>query len=352
MTNLEYLATIVIIVQVCIVSSAVLNEDAIQREKYTQQKYERYLNYIQYPSLGGLNFTNLPGFDCFSSPEWPGLRRFEFKCNALTPSDVVPENVHLLRPADIKVIGAMGDSLTAANGAGACFLPQLALEYRGKSFSHGGDKTFARVPSLANILKQFNPDLKGYGVETGRWNSSNAGMNVGFPGDVSSDMPTQAERLVAKMKRDPDIDFYNDWKLVTLFIGANDICDWCKDTALYHPQVYVDNIMQSLRILQKKLPRTLVNVVGVLNVPEVEALRGPICDVFHLLWCDCAMFLDEKELTKLTQVTREYQRLLQETIGSGVLDGKPDFTAVHQPFLHNTGVPLTEVMQYNVVTFS
>ena len=31
------------------------------------------------------------------------------------------------------------------------------------------------------------------------------------------------------MKKDKTVDFENDWKLVTLFIGGNDLCAFCKD---------------------------------------------------------------------------------------------------------------------------
>ena len=43
------------------------------------------------------------------------------------------------------------------------------------------------------------------------------------------DMPTQARNLVNKMKADSTIDFDNDWKMVTLFIGGNNLCDFCND---------------------------------------------------------------------------------------------------------------------------
>ncbi|XP_071962715.1 phospholipase B1, membrane-associated-like [Antedon mediterranea] len=319
-------------------------------------KYERFLNFIKLPSFPSLNPTSyipdLLGADCLTKPAWPGLKTFQFSCKTNSTSGAVPTNVHLLRPGDIKVIGAMGDSLTAASGAGACLLPQLAFEYRGKSFSHGGDQTYEKVPSIANILKKFNPNLKGFGTGTGRWDSKNAGMSVGFPGDTSKDMTLQAERLVKKMRSDPAIDFQNDWKLVTLLIGANDLCDWCKNNRLYSPKAYVDNVMAALKILQQKLPRTLVNVVGVLNVPEVGVLRGPVCDAFHLLFCDCAMFLNNKDKAKFTKVTQDYQRLLETRIKSGELDLKPDFTAVLQPFLHKTRVPLTMKGEPDITYFS
>ncbi len=52
-------------------------------------------------------------------------------------SRTVPTSVHRLRPGDIQVIGAMGDSLTAAAGAQARSILQVATEYRGVSWSGG-----------------------------------------------------------------------------------------------------------------------------------------------------------------------------------------------------------------------
>ena len=46
----------------------------------------------------------------------------------------------------------------------------------------------------------------------------------------SSDMPTQANLLVDRMIRALGAaKFAADWKLVTFFIGGNDLCGYCKD---------------------------------------------------------------------------------------------------------------------------
>ena len=47
------------------------------------------------------------------------------------------------------------------------------------------------------------------------------------------DMPGQAELLVKRMKSNPNTDFDNDWKIITLFVGGNDLCDFCEDKVIY-----------------------------------------------------------------------------------------------------------------------
>ena len=44
-------------------------------------------------------------------------------------------------------------------------------------------------------------------------------------------MPRQAQDLINRLK-DPNfkIDYNGDWKLITLFIGGNDLCDYCHNT--------------------------------------------------------------------------------------------------------------------------
>jgi hypothetical protein len=65
-------------------------------------------------------------FPCGTSPGSPG-----------EPFPTRPNSVHKLRPGDINVVGAMGDSITAANGAASVNLLQGLIENRGLSFAIG-----------------------------------------------------------------------------------------------------------------------------------------------------------------------------------------------------------------------
>jgi hypothetical protein len=51
-----------------------------------------------------------------------------------------PNSVHKLRPGDIDIIAAMGDSLTAGNGALATNMMQVSLEYKGNHIKFQGKK--------------------------------------------------------------------------------------------------------------------------------------------------------------------------------------------------------------------
>jgi phospholipase B1 len=43
-------------------------------------------------------------------------------------------------------------------------------------------------------------------------------------------MPGQARMLVDKMKHDSHVHYNDDWKVITLFVGGNDLCEYCHDT--------------------------------------------------------------------------------------------------------------------------
>lgn len=43
-------------------------------------------------------------------------------------------------------------------------------------------------------------------------------------------MPFQARLLVERMKAGEEgVDFQKDWKVITMFIGGNDLCNYCGD---------------------------------------------------------------------------------------------------------------------------
>ena len=112
-----------------------------------------------------------------------------FPCRGLGPSAQRPTSVHRLRPADIKVVAALGDSLTAGNGALARNISELLLEYRGVAFPIGGDIGRFTIP---NFLRHYNPTLTGYskGVGVGKVGAEPS-LNLAVPGAKSDGLMRQ-----------------------------------------------------------------------------------------------------------------------------------------------------------------
>lgn len=92
-------------------------------------------------------------------------------------------------------------------------------------------------PSISDIIRKFNPNVFGFskGVGGGQeWPVSY--LNTAEPGKRSDDLVNQAHEMVDRMRAHPDkIDMINDWKLLTIFIGGNDMCRYCRDPVSKNP---------------------------------------------------------------------------------------------------------------------
>lgn len=65
-------------------------------------------------------------------------------------------------------------------------------------------------------------------------------------------MPFQARLLVERMKSGKEgIDFQNDWKVITMFIGGNDLCDYCKDR-VRHYLLYLETLLIVMNLCTPK----------------------------------------------------------------------------------------------------
>ncbi|XP_022919287.1 phospholipase B1, membrane-associated-like [Onthophagus taurus] len=268
-----------------------------------------------------------------------------FPCENITKnhfgrSPIKPVSVHRLKPGDIDVIGAMGDSLIAGNGAMEDYALGTMIENRGISWCAGGQSNWRQFLTLPNILKEFNPNLTGYSTGTGEFLSANAQMNVAYPVSADEDALRQARILVKKIKNDPKIDFQNDWKMITVFFGANDLCSaQCYDKEKASPLNHGLKLMKALDYLQENLPRTFVNLIPVLDVSaSVRIKRSMICKIMHRLFCAC-FHQNGNEMELITKMVRDYQEAEKILIDSGRYDTKDDFTVVIQPFMKFFNTP-------------
>ncbi|CAH2256086.1 phospholipase B1, membrane-associated [Pelobates cultripes] len=273
-----------------------------------------------------------------------------FSCTDLSPSDSVPTSVHMLRPADFKVVAALGDSITAGNGAGsiAIDLLDVVTEYRGISWSIGGDEELENVTTVANVLRKFNPDIQGYSTGKGFYFLPNANLNRAVPGAKADDMLEQAGTFVNRMKSNSKINITEDWKLLTIFIGGNDLCGICKNPTGHSPENFVGHLENTLDYLHNEVPRLFVNLVTVLDILPLKQLYGnPETNCPEQMMsalCSCVVDNPEGslELEILRTFNREYQEKTHKLVESGKYDTTEDFTVVIQPLLERLEIPIKE----------
>jgi len=289
-------------------------------------------------------------FKLFSDPDYlHGKKPAAFPCQV--SSESIPNDeltVHTLRPNDIQCVAAIGDSLTAGLGALAKTPIGLVTEYRGVSWSIGGDKNYDELLTLPNILRQYNPNLRGFSTGTdiiflGGQNATNNHLNVAKSGDTSITMPDQANILLQRFNTKKDCDLINDWKIITFFVGGNDLCLFCNDMNAHSPDNFTKNVQDTLDFFHQHIPRAFVNLVLVLDVRNVEKLNegGLVCSLFHSNTCPCAAYPPTpQDRDTLNQWLTQYQSRLIDLVNTGRYDTKDDFTVVVQPFMAHTPLPL------------
>ncbi|XP_073493559.1 phospholipase B1, membrane-associated-like [Phyllobates terribilis] len=274
-----------------------------------------------------------------------GWRRDDrgFGCPDTSASPEPPTTADRVRPGDVKIVAALGDSLTAAIGANATNILEIPTEYRQLSWSIGGYGNLSDTITLPNILKNFNPHLVGFGKRsTLSYRPAaleDAGLNLAVTGANTLLLPDQVRRLIDLLRLLPEINFQEDWKIVTIFIGSNDLCDYCKDKVLFSADSFIHYMSEALDLLQAELPRCLVNVVQLFRVDQLRQVKDPrLGCVLQRFFCPCVVQPKEnsQELLELMEVNRQFQERLQLLVQtSGRYDGKKDFAVVLQPFLQD-----------------
>ena len=140
------------------------------------------------------------------------------------------------------------------------------------------------------------------------------------------------------------MDFYQDWKMVTIIIGHNDLCSVVCNRPDFQALTETSNVAEALDILYHHLPRAFVNLMPITDVSLLFDLKNlPLFCHFIRKWlCPCLFsplqsgrFDKEKTQAWLDRYAEGLDRL----VASGRYDTKDDFTVVIQPTLIQGSLP-------------
>jgi len=272
-------------------------------------------------------------------------------CPALPPR-VPPTNISDLHPNDIKVVMTLGDSISA--GFGIQGWQGKLNEYRGLSFNIGGDQN---AITIANFLKSYNTQIQGashgshivelcYGplCPPFQYHPAIDVLDAAQSGAMVADLVTHEwDYLLKQLTANTNISMANDWKLLTILIGANDLCASCTYLGGYlDPDEFEAHLSKVLEEVRTNIPRVFVQIVEMFNLSQVYdlSLKSPNCATIHrdlFIECDC-IFSPGANATR--QTVDEYAQAFNAR--SRALAAyyqalkDPDFTVVSQPFGRNT----------------
>jgi len=276
----------------------------------------------------------------------------KLNCPSLPPHTA--KDIYDLRPNDIKVVIALGDSITAAFGllgnAGEM------NEFRGQSYSIGGDDNATTIP---NFLSTYVPNIigaaKGHHIleycpgapcPDFQYHPAIDVFNAAQSGAMAINLPLhQLGYLIPQIAKHPEIDLENDWKLLTILIGANDICEACVNSNLSYttPDAFEQYLMQTLQKVQTSLPRTFVNLILGFNLSEVYNLasKSLYCEAHERIFafeCACLFNKTSGPTTRafIDQLTQQYNERVYRVANYWSAQKYAGFAVVVQPFLHLT----------------
>ncbi|KAF9958038.1 hypothetical protein BGZ72_000969 [Mortierella alpina] len=245
----------------------------------------------------------------------------EWTCQPYPLSDsdfIKPTNVWRLRPHDIKAVVSIGDSVSAGFAMETARPPfAIVLEYRGKVFSGGAD---AGDYTLPNFLKTYTKHIKGSPSGFTFPLAHGKGLNTAVSGAIAQTLPSQIERLHWQFgPGGPYHKHKKEWKLATVFIGANNLCAACAEQTvpeIADPEEYGAALKSALQELKHSIGPAFVNLVGIFDVTLVYDLsRGhPYCemlfDTLPIPICGCAT-ADENDRKRAGELAREYNEVMK-----------------------------------------
>ncbi|CEG83532.1 hypothetical protein RMATCC62417_17437 [Rhizopus microsporus] len=239
-------------------------------------------------------------------------------CPLLKPRSTPAQSVHDLRPDDIKIVAGLGDSVMAgfaAKGVQGRFLNiQNLYENRGVSFALGGG--------------QYREDIDILNAAQSGARSLNLDHELDYTMDV-------LQKAYDDNKAKP-----TDWKLITIFIGSNDICHSCTESTSL-PVPFAANVQTAIERIRKSMSHVLVQIIGIMKVQDIVVATSNYTDycrpikgsnfIGHDHECECSH--SEANRTIMNSLFLEYNAALLQAVNYYRQPPSDTFAVVYQPLL-------------------
>jgi len=288
-----------------------------------------------FPNANKEEFAQIPKNELVSNEVPVEPKPYAWDCPSLpVPADV--DDVNKLHPAHIKVITALGDSITCGYSAKDTSVISLK-QYRGLSFPIGGDPGVVTMP---NLLKQYSPPGYPIGpsIGTGLRDDPGNNLNGAVSGAINSDLLGQAQWLVEKLKANKQINMAKDWKMLSVWIGSNNLCVICQNYTNNNGDNYEKNMLSTLEYLYANVPRLFVNLLPNLDITQMYQYKAGVCSLLHGYECSCATSTNAANRAAVTAGAKEYLSRANRIAANFKARNNKEFAVVVQPFLTESAI--------------
>jgi len=238
----------------------------------------------------------------------------------------IPKSVNELKPSDINCFGVLGDSISAGFSLESHSIFRDLYEYRGKSFPIGGENGFRTIP---NLFSNYNPTKKcaAYGstfithsilqYPTGTYSGykifvkdnyelgNKINCNVAISGALSNELMDMWIKLKVQWLK---YSCYDDWKLLTIMIGANDICQYCLNGYNNTIEKYIFNLELLFQNIIKDTQYLFINVISVFDVGLTDDWQNKGCEFVHNLINECPCILGRDKSGNYREIVKNLYR--------------------------------------------
>lgn len=278
-----------------------------------------------------------------------------FDCNTSYPTPPPPANISELHPAHVDYVVAFGDSITAAFAARSTL-----LEARDLSWS-GGVGAVDQL-TLAQLLSFYRPDgEKVLGTSSkavlprnvtnlphGDFHKETDGLNVAeSQGAVHRNSMVEQWNLFQGQLWRFGPKFDSGWKVVTIWMTANDVCGQCDgpvdskflDSWVAGHDALINNITSTMK-------NVLINLVSTLDLSNIARIQrsSVFCSLEHrviLQECGCIDRGNETQLKQLDENVHTFNNRLHNLTrvwnARLVANGRTDVRVVQQSFMEEIG---------------
>ncbi|KNC51224.1 uncharacterized protein AMSG_06582 [Thecamonas trahens ATCC 50062] len=255
-------------------------------------------------------------------------------CQRLTQRSP-PDHVGLVKPVDIAAMGAIGDSFTVASNALSTTWLNMNW-FPGLSWSMGADEG---TMSAYNMMRATGrPDVVGGSVGVGDV-GANMHCNQAIAGSTVQDMPNQTYALIEAFKTQlNETGYATEWKTVTVFIGGNNLCQYCKKPGPNSPQVYEAGLRAAFDVLAT-IPRVIVSIVPIFDGTQLREFMGPFCHLVLDKLCPCFISSDDGVLEQSRHNIATFNGIMEDIVAEYNNQTGSDWAAVFQSYLAGLRVP-------------